>query len=454
MKEIISLNIKEQRRVLILNQVIAGELTVEKAATLLGLSHRQVWRLLGAYRKEGVAALAHGNRKRTPVNALAAGLPERVRELARTTYAGFNQQHLTEKLNEVEGITIGRSSVRRILRAAGMGSPRTQRRPRHRSRRERYPQAGMLLQIDGSRHDWLEGRGPYLSLLGAIDDATGEVVGAVFREQEDAAGYFLLLRQVVQSQGIPLALYRDRHGIFEPLARRPLRVEEQLQGRREPTQFGRMLEELEITSIGARSPQAKGRIERLWGTWQDRLVAEMRLAGVRDQEEANRFLPAFLAAFNRRFRVPAAQAGSAYRAVAAGFTPETVFCFKYRRVVAADNTVRLGEHRLQLLPNRERISYAKAQVAVHERLDGSLAVYLGDTLVASQPAPPEAPVLRARGGRLGTQPTTAPTPPAPAVPAGADPAPRSPSRPVPGPDHPWRRGVHSRPALAAGGPTG
>src|SRR5450756_796508 len=166
MGETITLNKREQKRVLVLNQVIAGQIAAEGAAELLGLSERQVWRILAAYRKEGAASLVHGNRGREPVNALESGLRDRVVELAKTKYAGFNHQHLTEKLNEVEEIAVRRSSVRRILLEAGISTPRKRRPPKHRSRRERYPKEGMLLQADGSRHDWLEGRGPYMSLLG------------------------------------------------------------------------------------------------------------------------------------------------------------------------------------------------------------------------------------------------------------------------------------------------
>jgi len=459
MGEMITLNKKEQRRVLVLNQVTAGHMTAEGAAALLDLSERQVWRILAAYRKEGVATLVHGNRGRKPVNALESGLRERVLDLAKTKYGGFNHRHLTEKLNEEEKIAVQRVSVRRILLEGGIATPRKRRPPKHRSRRERYPQEGMLLQIDGSRHDWLEGRGPYLSLVGAIDDATGVVVGALFREQEDAQGYFLLFRHMVLTQGCPLAVYRDRHGIFEPLSQQPLSLEEQLAGRREPTQFGRLLEELEIISIGARSPQAKGRIERLWGTLQDRLVAELRLAHVKTLEEGNRFLPGFLADFNQRFAVPAAEAGSAYRPLPPGFEPDRVFCFKYRRTVAADNTVRLEEHRLQLLPSRERTSYARAHVEVQERLDGSLAVYHEGRQVASKPAPMEAPVLRARKRRkgggdrvVGSYCSQGPDPSPPTQPVavagrgqgedegttkGESPGPEPYRSPVP--THPWRR---------------
>jgi len=250
-----------------------------EASEVLGFSLRHVRRLLAAYREEGAAALAHGNRGRKPHHALDDGLRRKVSELAESTYAGCNNQHLTELLAEREGIILSRSSVRRILLGAGIKSPRKRRAPKHRSRRERYPQEGMLLQIDGSRHDWLEGRGPYLTLIGAIDDATGKVAYALFREQEDAQGYFLLLRQIVVSYGIPMALYHDRHGIFERSRGEPGSLEEQLEGKRKPTQFGRLMEELGITSIPSYSPQARGRIERLWGTFQDRLTSELRLAG-------------------------------------------------------------------------------------------------------------------------------------------------------------------------------
>ena len=402
MEDRISVGPREQKRALALNQVLAGEWTEGEAAEALGLSGRQLRRLVVAYRKEGIRALVHGNHGRPPVHTVAEDTRSRVLDLARTTYAGCNDQHLSELLDEREELHLSRSAVRRILRGAGMPSPRTRRPPQHRSRRERSPQEGMLLQIDGSRHDWLEGRGPYLTLIGGIDDATGKVPWALFREQEDAHGYFLLLEHIVTTQGCPLAVYRDRHGIFERARTEKMTLAEQLAGRPDPTQFGRLLEELDITSIPARSPQAKGRVERLWGTWQDRLVTELRLAGAATLAEANQVLWDYLPRFDARFAVPAAVEGPAYRALPADFVPARVFCFKYQRRVAADNTVRLGEHCLQLLPSPERSSYAKAQVEIDERLDGSLAVYYQDRLVASKPAPPDAPTLRARDGRLPT----------------------------------------------------
>jgi len=440
MREIVTLNKKEQRRLVVLNQVETGKMSGREAAEVLELSLRHVRKILAAYRKEGAAALAHGNRGRKPHHALDASLEKQVLELVQSTYAGCNNQHFTELLAEREGIALSRSSVRRILLKAGIRSPRKRRAPKHRSRRERYPQEGMLLQTDGSCHDWLEGRGPYLTLVGAIDDATGDVPYALFRDQEDAHGYSLLLRQIVASHGIPVALYHDGHGVFERSKREPESLEEQLEGKRKPTQFGRLMEELGIISILSRSPQARGRIERLWGTFQDRLVSELRIAEAKTLEEANQVLWDFLPRYNQRFVVPAAQAGSAYRQPEEGFIPDEVFCFKYYRTVGPDNVVRFGGHRLQILPTNGRLSYARARVEVHERLDGSLAVYYQGQCLATKPAPPEAPVLRARSTARVMSNMTDPAKPAmPAIVVKKTLELKAPRRTKPGPDHPWRR---------------
>src|SRR5919197_3465009 len=215
-RETISLDSRAQQRLYVLNHLLAGEVTVEQAAAILQLSSRQIRRLAGRYRADGAAALVHGNRGRVPVNRTDAEVRARLVELATTEFAGFNPVHLAETLAE-EGhaeLAVSARAIRRILAEAGRALPRTRRPARHRSRRERMPRAGMLLQVDGSRHDWLEGRGPLLTLVGAIDDATGVVPWACFREQEDAQGYFEVLRETVRRKGVPLAVYSDRHGIF------------------------------------------------------------------------------------------------------------------------------------------------------------------------------------------------------------------------------------------------
>ena len=340
----------DQRRATTLTKLVAGDLTVAEAALLLGLSERSVWRLRRRFCELGVEAIVHGNRGRASPRRLDEGTRARILALVATTYDGANDTHLAELLAERDGIVIGRSSLQRLLRSSGRASPRHRRPPRHRSRRDRMPQAGLLVQLDGSRHDWLEDRGPRLSLLGGIDDATGVVTGATFRDQEDTAGYLVVLRDTIRRHGVPHAVYRDRHGIFETPERATLTLEEQLADTRTPTQFGRALAELGVTSIAARSPQAKGRVERLWGTLQDRLVIELRLAGAADRKAANVVLARFLPRFNRRFAVPAQNAEPAWRSLPEGLRVERVCSFRYRRVVARDDTIRAGATILQLPP--------------------------------------------------------------------------------------------------------
>ena len=258
-RETISLDSRAQHRLYVLTHLLAGALTADEAARVLRLSTRQVRRLADRYRTEGAVALVHGNRGRTPINRTDPAVRARLVELATTEFAGFNPVHLAETLAD-EGhpeLAVSPRTIRRILAGAGQALPRTRRPARHRSRRERMPRAGMLLQVDGSRHDWLEGRGPLLTLIGAIDDATGIVTAATFRDAEDAAGYLEVFRRTVIRHGRPLAVYSDRHGIFIKDPNRPPTLAEQLAGKRSFTQVGRALDEAAIAWIGASSPQAK-----------------------------------------------------------------------------------------------------------------------------------------------------------------------------------------------------
>src|SRR5664280_914271 len=200
-RETITLDAKAQQRLLVLAHVLAGELAIADAAAYLRLSTRQVGRLADRLRTEGAAGLVHGNRGRQPANRVDEAVRASIAELARTTYAGFNPVHRAESLAETDPGTPSARTIRRILGAAGIASPRTRRPAAHRSRRERMPRAGMLVQADGSRHDWLEGRGPYLTLIAGIDDATGVVTGGTFRDHEDAAGYLEMLRRAVSACG-------------------------------------------------------------------------------------------------------------------------------------------------------------------------------------------------------------------------------------------------------------
>jgi hypothetical protein len=257
----------------------------------------------------------------------------------------------------------------------------------------------MLLQLDGSHHDWLQDRGPDLCLLGAIDDATSEVVAALFRDEEDGHGYMLLLRSILRSHGIPLALYSDQHSIFVVSNDHAETIDEQLAGRRAPTHVGRILDDLDIQLIVARSPQAKGRVERMWDTFQDRLVNEMRLAHVCTLADANALLAAYLPVHNAKFARAAKETTRSYRPVPAKLNLDVVFSFQYDRTVAHDNTVRLGKDIVQIQANSERSSYAKARTRFCVGLDGSISVYYQGRRIAYRPCTDPSIVLRAQKQR-------------------------------------------------------
>jgi transposase len=396
----LTLTSKEQNRLSIMNGVLERQWAVSEAAELLGLSERHTWRLLAAYRKEGAAALAHGNRGHSPSNITSQAVQTQVITLARDRYQGVNQTHFTELLAEREGITLSRATVRHLLLGVGLSSARHRRPPTHRYRRMRMPQEGMLIQIDGSHHRWLGQYGSWLTLLLAVDDATGTVPYALFREQEDTEGYFHLMKGIIERRGIPLALYSDRYFVF-CYSKAGSKPGECIIDKGKPTQFGRAMRELGITQVFARSPEAKGRIERANGTFQDRLVSELRLAGATTIDEANRILESFLPRFNERFGVPATDPKSSYRPVNPELDIDAVLCFKERRRVAKDNTVQYHGQTLQIFPGpADRHSYARAHVEVQERLDGSLMIYYQGKTLTPREAPPLATELRARAEEI------------------------------------------------------
>ena len=256
------MNQLEQTRLHVLNNILEHQLPVAQAAEILGVSERHAWRLLAAYRREGAAALAHGNRGRKPRNAVSDDEANAVVQLASTTYAGANHTHLAELLRDREGIDLSRPTVRRIMTGAGISSPRQRRPSKHRIRRPRMPQAGMLVQIDGSHHRWLGDDGPQFTLLLAVDDATSAVANAVFCPEEDTRNYFTLMQGLIERWGRPSAVYSDRHGVFK-FSGKPRHIQPPV----EATHFSRAMVELGIQQIFARSPQAKGRVERAAGTF-------------------------------------------------------------------------------------------------------------------------------------------------------------------------------------------
>jgi len=378
---------KEFQRVKVIENAVNGRLSVGEAAGLLQLSERQVQRLKRRYCPDTVAWVHHGNRGRPMPWALPAALRRTILELARRKYAGFNDSHLCEKLRSQENLSVSRETVRRILRRAKLASPQKRRPRQYRARRLRRPRFGMMVITDASRHDWLEGRGPELTLIGFQDDATSQILSAHFQlEPENTLGYFRAVHAMVSTHGVPLSVYRDRHGIFQRNDPH-WTVAEQLAGKQCPTQLGRALDELGIQQIPAYSPQAKGRIERAWRTCQDRLVSELRLAHACDLDSANHVLARFCADYNQRFAVPARETQRDFRSLPPRFDLARCLSFRYQRVVGPDHVISFGTHSIALPPLPAQRGYAGATVDLSHYLDGRLLVSYKELLLLSLPLP-------------------------------------------------------------------
>jgi transposase len=374
-----SLTMQDEKRLDVIQRVYRSELTVVQAALVMGVSERQCYRIKARVGKAGAKGVVHGNQGRPCKRKIKDKTLRRVVELARGKYQGFNDHHLTEKLKEQEQIELSREKVRRILRAEGIVSPKKRRGIKHRSRRERRGSEGMMLQVDGSPHDWLQGRGPRLCLMGAIDDATSKVMGAFFVQAESSWGYFHLFCEIFKEHGVSQSIYTDSHSVF--WTDREPTLEEQLINRKPTTEVGRGLEELGVTLILAHSPQAKGRIERLWNTFQDRLVSELRLAKAKTVAQATVVLNRYLPVHNRKFAKPA-KAQPAWRKLST-VQIEQALCFKQRRTVAKDNTVTFEGTILQIPKTSPFGSYANKRIDVHVLLDGAVEFFYKQQKIAA-----------------------------------------------------------------------
>lgn len=427
MKVMVTLSQTELKRALVMQRVVDGQLSIREAAMILGLSERQTKRLKKRFLEHGAAGLAHGNRGRRPAHAIPSEVRKKVLQLAQTKYMGCNYTFLSELLREREGVFLSPSSVRRILRSAGIPSPRRHRPPRPHHRRQRKPQLGMLVLIDGSQHDWLEGRGPRLCLHAAIDDATGRLLAACFRPTEDFEGYRQMLLQLVTEYGIPMAIYSDRHTIFRSPKQNNTTLEQQLLGQSQPlSQIGRIISELGITHIYAHSPQAKGRIERAFQTLQERLVVELRLAGAANVDEANAILKEFIPRYNERFAVPPAEAEPAFRPVPPHLRLEHIFCRKEQRILNPGYTIHYGGQNYRLVSERGIPTIPlRSVVDVLEHPDGSIYVAYKGQIYPTQPLPEAETLRKNKTGQV--------SPPKPQT------APSSTSAHKPGPNHPWRK---------------
>jgi hypothetical protein len=457
----ITMSQKERDVLKILHGVLQGERSQADAAHLLGFTTRHVRRLQRRLEADGDQALVHGLRGKPSNHRIDPDVRAAILSAYRQRYADFGPTFASEKLAQ-EGLHVGPQTLRRWLLAEGLWERRRRRDP-HRSRRPRRPCFGELVQIDASIHDWLEGRGEELVLISLIDDATSKVL-ARFYPAGTVETHMDLVGRWLRRYGRPQAFYSDRHSIFEP----------QDKGRARPdaeTQFGRALRELDIELIRAHSPQAKGRIERSFGTAQDRWVKELRLAGVTNVTGANAVLQRLVPAHNRRFSKPASQPGDAHRPLGPGHDLAAILSVQEERVVANDYTIRFHNRFYQLLkpvyPGQRG-----GRVVIEQRLDGSMKIrfrekYLKYAEIPAArspggrcpPDPPEFSALAADAraeaeGRASAKEATAPgvqptggrsgrTPAEPYPPTGgADDTQKGVQRP--GKDHPWRKPFRRR----------
>ena len=434
------MGVREAVRLAAVREAVAGRISTREGLQRTGLSRSQFLRYKRRYRRQGPAGLLHGNRGRPSTRRTTETARQRIIALLEGAVV-LNDCHVRDLLAD-DGLVVSADTVRRVRQQLGR-PPKQRRRPRrYRLRREREAQRGAMLLIDGSPFRWLGPNQPMCTLVGAVDDATGEILALVLRPAEDLHGYTLLLRDLITQHGVPWTLYGDRAAML--VRNDPYwTVEEELEGRQRPSHFGLMLEELGIRYIAALSPQAKGRIERLWRTLQDRLAAELALQGCITPEQAIAFLPRFMLRFNRRLAQPAREPRSAWRTAPRGL--DRILACRYPRVVALDNTVSLAGEHIAIPPGPGGRSYARCRVEVREQLDGRCLVLDHGRVLAERSAPKGHFVLTPR---VGVRPRYRSLEP-PVPPVRPAPTPRAP-RPVqgspaynasikPAANHPWRR---------------
>lgn len=419
-EEIINMTQKEINRLRVINQTIDKVITIREAAELLCLSERQVIRLKGGVKKEGPAFIIHKNRGRKPKHAILDKTKTEIIKLKQSKYKEANFAHFQELLGEHEDIHVSYPTVYRILSMEGIKSPKKHRKSVSHHRRKRMPQKGMLVQIDASPHEWIFGGEPF-SLHGAIDDATGEILALFFAPNECMEGYFQVMRRLIDNYGLPTSIYCDRHTIFVSPLNDKLTIEDQLQGKTfKLTQFGRAMNELGINIIKARSPQAKGRVEKLWNTLQSRLPVEFKIRGIDTMEDANAFLMTFMRDYNQKFGVVPENPESAFRTLDPGINLDLILCIKVDRKVIDGSAFSYQGCYYQLVKNNKianAIPKANLKVLIGPKI-GVKAIYANvvyDTIVLKER--PKKASLRNQENQLNKQSLT---------------------KSKPALDHPWR----------------
>ena len=368
------MSLKETTKAVILDRVVKGEMTAAEGAARLKMSKRHIFRMKAKIRESDMSALAHGNRCRKPSNAL----PEKTRALVRDKgmgeYQGASLSHMEELFEKNDGLSISSKSIGRILKEAGATNPHARKSPKKFRRRKRRERFGSLIQVDASPFDWLE-NGEMLSLHGAIDDATGTVLSLRFEKNECSAGYLHILEETLRRYGVPASLYSDRHSIFFSPKGEKLSEEDIVEGRKAPlTQYGKILDTLGIEHIPARTPQAKGRIERLWGTLQSRLTVEMRICGIKTLEEANRFLRQYTEQHNAQFAEAAADAVSDFLPCPAPELLRLILGYRDERKASSGSEISWKGAKYQLVDEKGKVVLLRRgeTVTVVRPADGTL----------------------------------------------------------------------------------
>ncbi len=375
-EELYHMTDKEMARLKIIEKLLEEEISIKDAAGVLGLSDRQIKRIKKKVRLSGPIAIMHGNRERAPINKVENTVKDLVVKLKYEKYQGTNFSHFAELLKERENIVLSQPTVHRILRNAGLFSPRKKKKIRAHHYRKRKDCPGMMVQFDSSPYSWLGGM--RLALHGAIDDASSNVLGLYLCREETLEGYFEVVRQMVKGHGIPVSIYSDKHTIFfNPKGK--LTLEEELEGKTAPyTQFSSAMDELGINMIPAGSPQAKGRIERLWGTLQDRLVQEFSLNKIKDIDDANKFLRNYVKKFNKKFSVKP-KGDPVFRELAKEVVLDYILCRKEIRKLDNGSAFSFKSKYYQLISNGKvaaGISRAKVKVLTSKKI-GIKAEYSG-----------------------------------------------------------------------------
>ena len=346
---------KDLKRATLIDACISGKCTVKQVADALGLSERRVKQIKKEVKENGVKSISHGNRGRKPKNTIPNDTRKKILELRSSyEYELSNFKHFQELLKERENIDISYSALYNILHNAGIKSPKKHRKSKLHHRRKRKESEGMMLQADGTPFDWF-GNGEKYSLHGFIDDATGKITGLYMCKNECLLGYLEVLRQTLENFGIPISLYPDKYSVFFPPKKvnDHITIEEQLNGREKGiTQFGRIVEELGISMFAASSPQAKGRVERLWETLQSRLVTEFRINKIKTIEDANRFFPEYIKKYNSKFAVDPINKKTMFLKLPKKYNLDELLCVRFERIIDNAGVFSINNSKFQIMDKR------------------------------------------------------------------------------------------------------